>query len=190
MLRGAIGMADKSNIELATGDYILTRLTLDNADTIPLRRDRRPDARRIDFLVKAPLKNQTVESARVAIEEFINGVPEVGRAQMDTIADPTLSILGPDKYRDAIIAEVAKDAKRQAGVLGDDDAVKLTGLNMPVQGTPAGPGEVLFFIPSELTVKPRSAVQIRRITRFLISVRSSIAKRMPSRPSPESFTPP
>ena len=33
-------------------------------------------------------------------------------------------------------------------------------------------------------------VYTRRITRFRISLISSIAKRMPSRPSPESLTPP
>ncbi len=34
MLRNAIRIADRGDIELATGDYILTRLTLDNADDV------------------------------------------------------------------------------------------------------------------------------------------------------------
>lgn len=81
-------------------------------------------------------------------------MPEVGRAQMDTLDDPTLSIVGPDSYRSQIIALVAEDAKRQAGVLGDGYGVELTGLNMPVQWARSGPGEVLLFIPYELKVVP------------------------------------
>ncbi|MEL6707319.1 MAG: TonB-dependent receptor [Pseudomonadota bacterium] len=155
MLRDAIRFAGRSDIELATGDYILTRLTLENADDISLQRDRRMDAERINFLVKAPLKDRSVDEAQRAIEAFIEAVPEVGRAQMDDMGDPKLSVVGPDSYRDQIIAKVAGDAKRQAKVLGDDYAVELTGLNMPVQWTPAGPGEVLLFIPYELKVIPR-----------------------------------
>lgn len=155
MLRSAITRAEKSEIELATGDYILTRLTLENAEDVELTRDRRVDAQRINFLVKAPLKERSVEDARKAIESFIQSVPEVGRAQMDNLDDPRISVVGPDSYRDQIIAKVADDAKRQAKVLGDDYAVELTGLNMPVQWTPAGPGEVLLFIPYELKVIPR-----------------------------------
>lgn len=155
MLGNAIARADSSEIELATGDYILTRLTLENADDVELMRDRRVDAERINILVKAPLATQSVEDARRAIESFVESVPEVGRAQMDSFGDPKLSVVGPDSYRDDIIAKVAADAKRQAKVLGDDYAVELTGLNMPVQWTPAGPGEVLLFIPYELKVIPR-----------------------------------
>jgi hypothetical protein len=155
MLRDAIRIADRGDIELATGDYILTRLTLDNADEVGLQQDRRIDAQRINFLVKAPLRDHSVEKAQQAIETFIEAVPEVGRAQMDSMGDPRLSVVGPDSYRDQIIAKVAEDAKRQAKVLGDDYAVELTGLNMPVQWTPAGPGEVLLFIPYELKVIPR-----------------------------------
>jgi len=40
------------------------------------------------------------------------------------------------------------------------------------------------------TVLSAAPDQVRRITKFLISVMSSMANRMPSRPSPEFFTPP
>lgn len=155
MLRGAIRSADRGSIELATGDFILTRLSLDNVEDVDLQDDRRPDAQRVNILVKAPLAGQSVAEAQAAIRAFIEGVPEVGRAQMDEMGDPTLSIVGPDSYRDAIIAEITSDARRQAEVLGTDYAVELTGLNMPVQWTRAGPGEVLLFIPYELTLRPR-----------------------------------
>lgn len=155
MLGRAIEGAARGGVELAYGDYILTRLTPGNATELELKSDRRPDSELVSFLVKAPLAAQSVEQAQTAIRRFIEAVPEVGRAQMDEIGDPTLSVVGPDSYREAIIAAVAADARRQAAVLGSDYAVELTGLNMPVQWARSGPGEVLLFIPYELKVRPR-----------------------------------
>ncbi|MEO0463748.1 MAG: TonB-dependent receptor [Pseudomonadota bacterium] len=155
MLRAAIQIADKGSIELATGDYTLTKLTLNNADEVTLQRDRRPDSQRLNFLVKAPLASQSLEKAQAEIRSFIEDVPEVGRAQMDEYDDATLSVVGPDQYRDAIIAQINADARKQAAGLGDDYAAELTGLNMPVQWTRAGPSEVLLFIPYQLKVRPR-----------------------------------
>lgn len=155
MLLRAIEQAGRSGVELAIGDYIVTQLTAANAADLALTGDRRPDSEMISFLVKAPLAGSSVEAAQRRIQGFIEAVPEVGRAQMDTLGDPTLSIVGPDSYRAAIIAEVAADAKRQADVMGDGYAVELTGLNMPVQWSRAGPGEVLLYIPYELSVVPQ-----------------------------------
>ena len=155
MLRKAIDMAGKAGVELAQGDYIVTKLTLENAAELELKDDRRPDSQRIDFLVKASLAGRTVEQAQAAIAKFIDDVPEVGRAQMDEMGDAKLSVVGPDSYRPAVIAAVVEDAKRQAAVLGDEYGVELTGLNMPVQWARSGPGEVLLFIPYELKVRPR-----------------------------------
>ena len=155
MLRRAIERAERSGVELAQGDYIVTRLTVENADEIELRNDRRPDSERITFLVKAPLADQSVEDAQATIKQFIESVPEVGRAEMEEFGDPSLSVVGPDSFREQIIALVAQDARRQADVLGAEYAVELTGLNMPVQWARSGPGEVLLYIPYELKVVPR-----------------------------------
>ncbi len=155
MFSQAIDRAGSSGVELAQGTYIVTRLTPANAGELELESDRRPDSELIRFLVKAPLASATVEQAQARIASFIEAVPEVGRAQMDQSGDPTLSVVGPDSFRDQIIAEVAADSKRQASVIGDAFSVELAGLNMPVQWTRAGPGEVLLYIPYELKVVPR-----------------------------------
>ncbi|KLE36023.1 TonB-dependent receptor [Aurantiacibacter luteus] len=155
MLLRAIERAGSAGVELAQGTYIVTRLTPQNAAELELVGDRRPDSELVSFLIKAPLAGTNVQEAQRRIAAFVEGVPEVGRAQMDTVGDPTLSIVGPDSYRDAIIAEVAADSRRQAALVGADYAIELAGLNMPVQWTRAGPGEVLLFIPYELRVVPR-----------------------------------
>ena len=156
MLDRAIDRAAREGVELAQGDYIVTTITRTNAAELELEEDRRrPDSQYLSLLVKAPLGGQTVAQAQDAIARFIEGVPEVGRAQMDAEGDPTLSVVGPDTYRDAIIEQIAVDARRQAAVLGDGYAIQLGRINMPVQWTRAGPGEVLLFIPYELHIVPR-----------------------------------
>ncbi len=155
MLSEAIKSAGGSGVELAQGAYIVTRITAENAGELEIANDRRPDSEQISFLVKAPLDGATIEQAQARIDSFIEVVPEVGRAQMDKSGDPTLSVVGPDSFRDEIIAVIAEDSKRQASVLGDDFSVELTGLNLPVQWIRAGPGEVLLYIPYELKVVPR-----------------------------------
>jgi len=57
----------------------------------------------------------------------------VGRAQMDESGDATLSVVGPDSYRGQIADKVADDARAMAARMGEGYAVKVEGLNMPVQ---------------------------------------------------------
>lgn len=155
MLLRAIDLAALNGVEMAQGSYIVTRLTAENASDLELANERRPDSERLDFLIKAPLANVTVREAQAQIDAFIDAVPEVGRAQMDKLGEPTLSVVGPDSYREEIIASVASDARKQADVIGEDYAVEILGLNMPVQWARSGPGEVLLYIPYELKVVPK-----------------------------------
>ena len=155
MLRRAIESAPRGGVELAHGEYILTRLTVENSGELELVDDRRPDSERIDFLVKAPLAGSSVEQAQARIRAFVRSVAEVGRAQMDYLGDPSLSIVGPDQYRNEIIAKVADDARAVAERIGQNYAVELAGLNMPVQWARSAPGEVFLYIPYELKIVPR-----------------------------------
>lgn len=87
MLADAIRRSERAGVELAFGDYVLTRLTAANAEEITLASDNRPDSERVVFLVKAKLGGtQTGEAAEKQIARFIDSVPEVGRAQMDAWA--------------------------------------------------------------------------------------------------------
>ncbi len=156
MLTDAVRRADAMGIELAYGNYILTRLTAANVDEIGLQSDNRPDSERVVFLVKARLGGtQSGEAAEAQIARYIDSVPEVGRAQMDEWGDSTLSIVGPDSYRPQIAEKIAEDSLAMAARLGDGYGVEIEGLNMPVQWAQSGPGEVLLYIPYRLVVVPR-----------------------------------
>lgn len=156
MLRNAIQLASKRGVQLAFGDYILTPLTLQNADDVNLTNDNRPDSQKITFLVKASLGGaETGASAQKRIEEYIEAVPEVGRAQMDESEDSSLSIVGPDQYRTQIAEKVMEDARNLAEKMGGGYAVTIEGLNMPVLWTRAGPSEVMLYIPYKLVIVPK-----------------------------------
>ena len=156
MLTDAIRRAAATGIELSYGDYILTRLTLENAGEVTLQGDNRPDSERVTFLAKARLAGtQSGEAAQAQIERYIDSVPEVGRAQMDASGDSTLSIVGPDSYRPEIAGKIGEDANAMAQRMGQGYAVEVEGLNMPVQWARSGPGEVFLYIPYKLAIVPR-----------------------------------
>lgn len=156
MLQKAVQIAGQRGVELAYGDYILTPLTLANLDELALKNDNRPDSQRVDFLVKASLAGkESGSSAQKRIEDFIEAVPEVGRAQMDEAGDASLSIVGPDRYRLQIADKVVEDARTVAAKMGPDYAVTIEGLNMPVMWTRAGASEVLLYVPYKLVVVPK-----------------------------------
>ncbi len=156
MLTDAVRRAGTAGVELSYGEYILTPLTTANVDDVALENDTRPDSERVTFLVKARLAGtQSGQAAQAQIKRFIDAVPEVGRAQMDEWGDSTLSIVGPDSYRPQIAEQIAADANAMAGRVGANYAVEIEGLNMPVQWSRSGPGEVLLYVPYKLTVVPR-----------------------------------
>lgn len=156
MLQKAVQLAGKQGVQLAFGDYILTPLTMDNLDEITLTNDTRPDSQKIEFLVKAPLTGkESGAAAEKRIEDYVEAVPEVGRAQMDTSGDSSLSIVGPDNYRLQIADKIMEDARALSAKMGSDFAVTIEGLNMPVLWTRAGPSEVMLYIPYKLVIVPK-----------------------------------
>lgn len=154
MLQKAVQIAAQRGVQLAYGDYILTPLTLQNLDEIALKADTRPDSQRVDFLVKAALGKESGSAAEKRIEDYVEAVPEVGRAQMDESGDSSLSIVGPDQYRLQIADKVMEDARALSGKMGNGYAVTVEGLNMPVLWTRAGPSDVMLYIPYKLVIVP------------------------------------
>lgn len=156
MLERAVALAERHGVQLAFGDYILTPLTPANLGEITLSNDSRPDSQKVEFLVKAPLAGREGgAAAEKRIADYVEAVPEAGRAQMDTAGDPSLSIVGPDQYRMQIADKVMEDARTLTARMGDGYAATIAGLNMPVLWTRAGPSEVMLYVPYSLTIVPR-----------------------------------
>lgn len=156
MIRNAIALAARRpGIELATGEVIVEPLTLANYRNLPLANDGRPDTDRAAFLVKTRLApGIDAKAALDRIAAFVKDVPTVGRAQMETTDDLSLSVVSPNQYRNAVADLVAADAKAMAAKLGPDYAVELKGLDRPVQWSRATLTEVFLYVPYSYAIVP------------------------------------
>jgi hypothetical protein len=156
MIRGAIELAGRRGVQLATGDTVIEPLTLDNYRSLTLERDSRPDSEKVSFLVKTPLGEGIDSKAALdRIDSFVKAVPAVGRALIERSGDLTLSVVKPDQYRDQIVGLVADDARKTALRFGSDYGVEAKGIDRQVEWSRAGLTDVFLYIPYQLTVVPK-----------------------------------
>lgn len=155
MVRNAIELAQRSGLELATGDFIVEPLTLANYRNLPMANDGRQDTDRVSFLVKVRLEAGTDAAAALArIERFVHAVPANGRAEIRANGELTLSVVAPDQYRGQILDLVAADSRAAAQRFGPNYAVEARGLDRPVEWARASLTEVFLYIPYAITVRP------------------------------------
>jgi hypothetical protein len=155
MVRGAIDLAARrGGIELATGTFVVEPLTTANYRNLPLEEDdERDETERVTFLVKTRLTGGIdAKAALERIEAYIKTVPAVGRAEMEKTGDLTLSVVGPDQYRAAIVDKVAADARAMAARLGPDYKVEALGLDRAVEWSRASLTEVYLYVPYSYSV--------------------------------------
>lgn len=157
MVKKAIELAAKRpGIELATGQYVVEPLTLSNYRNLELEEDNdREDVEEVTFLVKTRLAAELdARAALERIEDFVKAAPAVGRAEMEKTGELTLSVVGPDRYRGAILDKVAADARATAERLGPAYKVHADGLDAPVLWTRASLTEVLLYVPYRYSIVP------------------------------------
>jgi hypothetical protein len=155
-VRAAVDLAVKrGDIELATGEVVVEPLTLGNYRHLTIGKDDRPDSGKVEFLVKVRLVGSDAKTAIERINAFVKAVPVVGRAQIETNDDLTLSVVDPDQYRGRIVDLVAADAHATAAKLGPEYVVEARGLDRPVEWSRAGLTEVFLYVPYSYTVVPK-----------------------------------
>jgi hypothetical protein len=157
MVKKAIELAGRrGGIELSTGHFVVEPLTLANYHNLELEEDEdRDEVEQVRFLVKTRLAaGMDSKAALERIEAFVKAVPAVGRAEMKADGDLTLSVVGPDQYRDVIVDRVAADARAMAARLGPAYAVHADGLDRPVEWTRASLTEVYLYVPYSYSVVP------------------------------------
>jgi hypothetical protein len=152
MLLAAIERAGSAGVQLVTGDFELTPVTKENFKDLLFENGNRPDTSKIDLMVKAKLAGST-GSAQKRIDDFIKAVPPSGRALMDKLGNPSLTIINPDQYRDEIVKLVAENAKRYAGYFGLDYGVEVGGLNEQLAWAQVSGTEVFLYIPYRFSIK-------------------------------------
>ena len=154
MLEAAIRRAEGAGVELVTGDFELTRVTLANYKDLAFGRGQRPDTSEIGLFVKAGLAG-SVGSAQSRIDTFVRAVPPNGRALMEKGGGITLTIINPDQYRPEIVRLVAAEALKTAAAFGPDYGVEVAGLNEQLIWAQASATEVFLYIPYRFSVRPK-----------------------------------
>lgn len=156
MVRSAIELAGRSNIELAIGDFFVVPLTADNYRTLTFFGDGRPDSERVAFFIKTRLGTSEAEAnaAITRLEQFVRSVPRAGRAEMRAAGALTLSIIAPDQYRGRLLDMIAEDSRAIAARFGADQRVEAHGLDRPVEWRRAGVTEVFLYIPHRVVFRP------------------------------------
>lgn len=157
MIKGAIALADKYGVQLATGETIVEPLTLANYRNLTLSKDEdRDDTEATSFLVKAPLsQGGDAKAALDRIARFLKDVPAVGRAEIKADGDLTLSVVNPEQYRTQILTLVATEAEANATRFGAGYGVEVQGLQSRVQWGRASLSEVFLYLPVSYSVRPK-----------------------------------
>ncbi|HET9334929.1 MAG TPA: TonB-dependent receptor [Sphingomicrobium sp.] len=152
---GFLRAANAQGFTIAYGDVVTTDVTSANLRDLPLSNAGRPDTSGITLFVTTRLAEMDVATAQSRLAALVKGFKPVGRALVEHGGNPSLSIVGPDRYRPQIAEAVAKDAAHMAGLFGEGYAVEVVGLEGTVQWQRRGTTDLFLYIPYRLTITPR-----------------------------------
>ena len=147
--------ANAQGFTVAYGDVVTTDVTNANVRDLPLTNAGRPDTSGITLYVTSKLADTSVAAAQTRLAALLKGFSPIGRALVEPGGSPSLSIVGPDRYRPQIAEAVARDAARMAALFGDGYAVEVAGLEGTVQWQRRGTTDLFLYIPYRLTITPR-----------------------------------
>ena len=159
MVENAIKLAPSYGIQLSFGSKTVEDLNLQNFLGYTQKNmagGGRADTSRISFLIKVPLDDKSDMAAiEKKMDNFVEKVKPVGRAEFLGKGKVTLSVVAPDQYRNDIITAIAKDASDVSAKIGSSYAVKLDGMQERVEWTRWGKKQVMLYIPYQMTVLPK-----------------------------------
>jgi hypothetical protein len=146
--------AATSTISLGIGDKIVGELTEANFDSI-IFPDTRVDTSRATVIIKTKVSQaDTYNDATARITDFIARITKVGRTEVLRDNDWDLTIVGPEQYRDAIMALIVADAKHTADAFGTGYGINIEGLEHQVSWYQKGPLDLGLYIPYTLKITP------------------------------------
>ena len=116
----------------------------------------RPDTSEVRFLVKTPIgAEDDLETVTQRLEAFRAGVPTTGRTEVFYQGEPELSLVDPRQYRLDVVQAIADDAQSLTDAMGENYAVRVTGLEQEMGWRRSGDLELSLFISHKVTVVPR-----------------------------------
>jgi hypothetical protein len=151
MIRVAAGTA---TISLGLGDQIVGDLSESNFDSI-IEPDSRADTSHAVVIIKTKVTgDDTLNGAIARITDFVAHVPKAGRTEILRQGGWDLTIVGPEQYRDAILAKIVADARHTADLFGPGYAIAIDGLEHQVSWYQKGPLDLGLYVPYALKITP------------------------------------
>jgi hypothetical protein len=151
MVRAAAGT---KTISLGLGDQILEELNESDFDGI-IAPDTRPDTSQMVIVVKTAVsRDDTLDTATARVRDFIEKTPKVGRTELIRENRWDLALIGPEQYRDGLIARIVADARHTADLFGSGYGITIEGLERPVTWYQKGPLDLALYIPYTLHIAP------------------------------------
>jgi hypothetical protein len=157
-LRSMIAQAaETKSISLSVGDDFLVDFNDKMLDKVIVP-DSRADTSDAYVVIRTELaKDDTFDGATQRIKDYIARTPKAGRTEILIDQPWNLGLIKPERYRDALIAKIAEDAKQTALLFGPTYDARIEGLQSPVAWYQSGPLDLALYIPYNLTIMPRGA---------------------------------
>jgi hypothetical protein len=114
----------------------------------------RPDTAQVSVLVKTEIGDGDVDLSQPVgrIEAFLRSVKLAGRAQLEPLEEPGLSLVNPEQYRGAVMAAISTDLHAVSERFGPGYGGKLEGLEHPIEWVQLDELELGLYVPYRLTV--------------------------------------
>lgn len=153
-LRNMIKAAPGARVELGLGDEVIGRFDDSMLDAV-IKPDRKADTSVAVLVVKTRiLPGDTFDAATGRIKAFADKTAKVGRTEILPDEEWNLTLIGPQKRRPEVLDLIAEDARVTAKRFGDDYAVAVEGLQLPLSWYQSAPLELALYVPYRLTVTP------------------------------------
>jgi len=114
----------------------------------------RPDTAQVRILAKTAVVDgdRDLSQPTGRIEAFLKSVRLAGRAQIEPLDEPALSLVRPEQYRGAVVAAIAADLHGVTEQFGAGYGGRLEGLERQVEWIQLDELELGLFIPYRLIV--------------------------------------
>jgi hypothetical protein len=145
------------SISLSVGDDILVDFTDKMLDKVIVP-DTKADTSDAYVVIKTDLgRTDTFDGATQRIKDYVDRTAKVGRTEILMNESFNLGLVKPERYRDALLAKIAEDAKQTAAVFGPGFSVSLEGLERRISWFQSGPLDLSLYISYNMTVAPLPA---------------------------------
>jgi len=132
-------------------------LTTDNFQA-GIRSGRRPDTSIVTIYVKTAIPSNAQQAFGLSAKmgSFIEKIKGVGRTEIDTNDDVTVSVVNPQQHRRALLAQILEEIKYVTQSLGPDYRAKITGLDREIKWSRSGELGLAFYLPYRYEILPTS----------------------------------